>query len=290
MRVAYLRAVGIVGFMRGLWRTYVVEVRDRTDRDSAAWQAQHGRTAADRRLAIVLITVMMSMIYTRYLGSSGRIAIWGDILSTVGLSEWGDALEHFVVQAPNRRFNGRLFWATGRVIGYVIIPLLVIRFVLREPIAHFGLRVKGILQHAKVYMLMLAVMAPVVFAVSFSKAFQGKYPFYKLTADEAWWPNFILWELLYAMQFAALEFFFRGFMVHGTKDRLGYASVWVMMVPYMMIHFGKPLPECVGSIIAGFVLGTLSLKSNSVWWGVVLHVAVAWGMDLLSLWHRGHLG
>jgi hypothetical protein len=61
------------------------------------------------------------------------------------------------------------------------------------------------------------------------------------------------------------------------------------MVPYMMIHFGKPLPEAAGSIIAGFVLGTLSLRSCSIWWGALIHVLVACGMDVLALWHRGLL-
>ena len=276
-------------FLIGLWQHYVVDVRERTDREAAAWQAEHGLAAADRRLATVLITVMLCMIFTRYFGSAGRMNYWVDLLSTFGLSDWGKALRDWVVSGPNHRFNGRMFWAVGRVFGYVVVPLIVIKVFLRAPIGSFGLRLKGILPHIKIYALMLAGIAPLVVLVSFSKAFQHKYPFYDLRAGEPWWPNFVLWELLYAMQFAALEFFFRGFMVHGTKQRLGYASVWLMMVPYMMIHFGKPLPECVGSIIAGFVLGTLSLKSNSVWWGVAIHVAVAWGMDLLSLWHRGIL-
>ena len=272
-----------------LWKPFVVDVQEKTDREAAEWMGQHGRAAADRRLAVVLTTVMLCMIFTRYFGSAGRMHYWTDVLSLVGHEDWGKALEHWVNRSPNARFNGRMFWALGRVVGYVVFPVLVIKLVLREPIASFGLRVKGILPHAKIYGLMLAGIAPLVVLVSFFEAFQHKYPFYRLRAGEAWWPNFICWELLYAAQFAALEFFFRGFMVHGTKARLGYASVWMMMVPYMMIHFGKPLPECIGSIIAGFVLGTLSLKSNSVWWGVAIHVAVAWGMDLLSLWQRGIL-
>ena len=276
-------------FIAQLWQPYVRDVRDRIDRDSEQWQATHGRAAADRRLAAVLITVMLCMIFTRYFGSASRIHYWTDLFAFIGLEDWGKALEHWVLRSENRRFNGRMVWAVGRVVGYVVFPILVIKLILREPIGGFGLRVKGILPHAKIYGLMLAGIAPLVVLVSFFKSFQSKYPFYVPHMGESWWPNFILWELLYAGQFAALEFFFRGFMVHGTKYRLGYASVWVMMVPYMMIHFGKPLPECVGSIIAGFVLGTLSLKSNSVWWGVGIHVAVAWGMDLLSLWQRGLL-
>jgi membrane protease YdiL (CAAX protease family) len=53
-----------------------------------------------------------------------------------------------------------------------------------------------------------------------------------------------------------------------------------------MIHFSKPLPECIGSIFAGFILGWLSYKSKSIWGGVFLHVSVAISMDLLSALHQ----
>ena len=39
----------------------------------------------------------------------------------------------------------------------------------------------------------------------------------------------------------------------------------------------------------GWVLGTLSLRTGSMWWGAAIHTAVAWGMDLLSLGHQGRL-
>jgi membrane protease YdiL (CAAX protease family) len=101
-------------------------------------------------------------------------------------------------------------------------------------------------------------------------------------------PYFFSWECLYLLQFFGLEFFFRGFMIHGLKDKLGIYSVFVMTIPYCMIHFGKPLPECVGSIGAGLFLGMMSYKTGSVWMGAFLHMAVAISMDVLSLWHRGY--
>jgi membrane protease YdiL (CAAX protease family) len=71
---------------------------------------------------------------------------------------------------------------------------------------------------------------------------------------------------------------------------MGYTAVWASLVPYTMIHFEKPLAECLGAIVAGWVLGTLSLRTGSMWWGAAIHTAVAWGMDLLSLGHQGRLG
>jgi hypothetical protein len=98
-------------------------------------------------------------------------------------------------------------------------------------------------------------------------------------SGEPFWLRMIVWQLLYALQFVALEFFFRGYLIHGWKRRLGPYAIFAAMVPYCLIHFGKPLPETLGSIVAGVVLGLMSLKTNSIWPGAGLHIAVAWTMD-----------
>ena len=49
------------------------------------------------------------------------------------------------------------------------------------------------------------------------------------------------------------------------------------------------MPETFAAIIAGIVLGFMSLKTRSIWLGAAVHVAVALGMDFLSLWHNGLL-
>ena len=95
--------------------------------------------------------------------------------------------------------------------------------------------------------------------------------------------DFAAWQALYALQFVSLEFFFRGFLVHTLKRDLGAHAVFVAVVPYCMIHFQKPLPEALGAIVAGIVLGTLSLRTGSVLGGAAVHVAVALTMDVLAL-------
>jgi membrane protease YdiL (CAAX protease family) len=133
---------------------------------------------------------------------------------------------------------------------------------------------------------MLAVMIPLVAFFSTTASFQARYPFYDLVPGEKLYPNFWIWEGLYFLQFFALEFFFRGFMVHGLKKRFGVYSILVMMIPYCMIHFGKPLPETIAAIIAGLVLGMLSYKSRSILLGVCIHYSVGLMMDLAALWHK----
>jgi membrane protease YdiL (CAAX protease family) len=96
--------------------------------------------------------------------------------------------------------------------------------------------------------------------------------------------------MLYLFQFFCLEFFFRGFVVHGLKKRFGYYAVFMMTIPYCMIHFGKPMPETIAAIIAGVILGTLSLKSRTIWMGVIIHYSVAIAMDFSALWQKGYWG
>ena len=133
----------------------------------------------------------------------------------------------------------------------------------------------------------MASFLPFVVYASYSPAFQAKYPFYDLAPGEGLFPTMAVWWFLYAAQFVALEFFFRGFMVHGLKDRVGYASIFVMMVPYNMIHFGKPMTEALAAIGGGAVLGTLSLRTGSIWWGAALHIGIAGAMDVLAWATRG---
>ncbi len=191
-----------------------------------------------------------------------------------------------VVNAPeNLELRRNAYWAIGQIAVYTIIPLIVV-FRSGRPLVDFGLKWRGAWQGWWIYALMFLVMLPAIWLASRRAAFLETYPFYKLRSGEPLWPRFIVWEVLYAGQFVALEFFFRGYLLHGTKLRFGPYAIAVMMVPYCMIHFGKPMPETFGAIGAGLILGYMSLKTCSIWMGAGLHIAVAWTMDTLAIWQR----
>jgi membrane protease YdiL (CAAX protease family) len=98
-----------------------------------------------------------------------------------------------------------------------------------------------------------------------------------------------MWEMLYAVQFVTLEFFYRGFLLFALERFMGAFAIFVTVIPYCMVHFGKPFVETFAAIPAGVVLGALALRTRSIWPGAALHIAVGWSMDLLSLYHRGAL-
>jgi uncharacterized protein len=182
-----------------------------------------------------------------------------------------------------------VWWGATNLFWYVLPAVAVIRFVLRRPLAGFGLEGRRLGGHWRLYGAMLAIMLPLVTLVSFTDHFQAVYPFYRpaLTDGVTWMLG--TWWVVYAIQFLSLEFFFRGFMIHGLRPHLGFASIGVMMVPYTMIHFGKPPLEATAAILAGLALGALSLRTRSIWLGALLHISVAGAMDVASLLQAGAL-
>lgn len=182
---------------------------------------------------------------------------------------------------------GYAWWSTARVVGYVLpFPLWLLLFP-KDNLLDFGLRLRGLLQHAWIYGLCLCVVVPTVLYVASQPDFNGYYPFYKHSSRS--WFDFWTWEALYWAQFLALEMFFRGFMLGALRRSLGAAAIFVMVVPYCMIHYGKPYLEAQGAIVAGVVLGSLAMHTRSIYSGFLLHVTVAFLMDFLALWHRNAL-
>ncbi|MBT3223824.1 MAG: hypothetical protein HN348_32550, partial [Proteobacteria bacterium] len=151
------------------------------------------------------------------------------------------------------------YWGLASILVRILVPILIIVFIYREPIANYGFRLSGGAKHTWVYVSFYLIMVPLVVAVSFLPGFQRQYPFY----DDAvlGWAFFIPYTLLYGIQFFGVEAFFRGWVLFALARRLGFHAIGVMMIPYMMIHFGKPPLETLGATVAGVSLGFLALKS-----------------------------
>lgn len=170
-------------------------------------------------------------------------------------------------------------WAAASLVLRVLIPLGCIVWWFKQSPKAYGFRLwkKG---HAWIYLILYLLMLPVLVGVSMMESFQSKYPFYDQATDSL--THFLIYELAYGIQFFSLEAFFRGFMIFALFKKFGYYSVVIMTIPYCMIHFGKPMPETIGAIFAGLLLGYLAIQSRSWIPGAFLHWGVGITMDLLA--------
>jgi uncharacterized protein len=274
-----------------LWNRWFGEPLRKVEAGSLAFRA----SAAGHRLDIKTLTVILTaaacltiqnfaMAPDRCTPLVGRVAeyVYGPEArrqTTATLNEW------------TRDQATRLTWAGScMILTYTVLPLIAIKFVFREKLVDYGLGIRGVVVDWPVYASFVGVMIPLVWLFSAEERFQDVYPFYRIHSRDDVGPVFARWEIIYALQFVSLEFFFRGFMVHGTKHRFGAYAVFVMVIPYCMIHYHKPWPEACGSILAGVGLGLVSLVTRSIWPGAALHIMVAWGMDFSSLYRRGLIG
>lgn len=180
-----------------------------------------------------------------------------------------------------------LWWGTGCLGVMVLVPMLLLGALTRTSPRDTGLRLKGTAHDAWIYVGLFVIFAPVVWLVSQRTEFRLTYPFYRGTGRYG--SDLVVFEAAYFLQFLAVEYFFRGFMVLGLKPALGRASILVMLAPYCMIHFHKPMLEAMGAIGAGVVLGSLSWRTGTVVYGWFLHYGVALTMDLLSLKASGRI-
>lgn len=238
----------------------------------------------DFKTILICITVAFSLSVIKYFG---EVKFTLSILQSLGFVSFANKFEHLTTFDSNAQLYRLIYWSGVVIIFYLLPPFILIKLVFKQNFSDYGLKLKGAFKDYKLYLLMLCFMIPLVLYFSHTQSFQDRYPFYNVSKNESFFPNLIVWELVYFIQFFALEFFFRGFMLHGTKQTFGFYSVFVMTIPYCMIHFGKPFPETIAAIVAGIVLGVLSLKSRSIWLGVASHYSVAITMDICSMYQKG---
>ena len=263
-----------------VWESWFGETIRKVEAESVAYRESEAGRRPDRKTIAVLITVAVCLTVQNYTSGPEDLI---PLARYIGADATADRLSGWAIDPLDRL----TWWAIVVSLTYTVGPVLLITVGFGERLSDYGLKLRGMFSGWRVYLVFVGVMAPLVAVFSASSGFQATYPFLPVWTGDGVTRGLVRWELVYAIQFLALEFFFRGFLLHGTKHRFGVYSVFVMTVPYCMIHFQKPPAECTASIIAGVALGLMSLKTRSIWLGAALHVSVAWGMDFACLTRRG---
>lgn len=196
------------------------------------------------------------------------------------------------------------FW--GGAFLVVVIPILLIRFVYRQPLGEYGLawpsRDRWRLALAGFVLLMLP--APLFLLARLDPSMVATYPFYR---DFPTLLSFALYELTYLPFFVAIEFIFRGYLLFGLAGKIetairrarsiggsaagdvfyfGKYALLVQMLSYTAWHLGKPLPELWGTLVWGLVAGVVAYVVGSLWPVILAHWILNIILDAAILWLR----
>ncbi|MBC8234732.1 CPBP family intramembrane metalloprotease [bacterium] len=169
------------------------------------------------------------------------------------------------------------YWFLVSSITLMLIPIVLIKFGIREKIKDYGFQFNRPKLGWSFVTVGFLVMLPIVLIASHLPSFQNKYPLCKLAATN--WTIFIPYQLAFGVYILSWEFFFRGYMLFGLEEQFGKYSILIQMIPFTILHHGKPFAESVGAILAGILLGVIALETRSFIYGALLHWLVAVSMD-----------
>ena len=173
-----------------------------------------------------------------------------------------------------------LYWFVGDFITFFIVGILIIKLLLKEKVSDYGLQIGDYKTGLKYSFIFLFVMIVLIWFVSASPAFAEKYP--HLSDAKSNWNILLIYELGMLIYMFAWEFIWRGFTLFGLEKKFGYYSVLIQMIPFVILHNGKPFLETFGAIFGGIALGILALRTRSFYYCVLTHIGVMFSIDFIS--------
>ncbi len=173
-----------------------------------------------------------------------------------------------------------IYWFAGDTVALLLIPALIIIFYFKKNIRDFGFQ-KGDYKTGIFYtVIFLGFMIPILWFVSAAPEFAAKYP--HLASARTDLNKFIIYEIGIFLYLVSWEFMWRGYMLFGLEEKFGNYTVLIQMIPFVILHNGKPALETFGAIFGGIALGILALRTRSVYYCILVHFGVMFSIDFLS--------
>lgn len=158
------------------------------------------------------------------------------------------------------------FWISS-LVYFGIFPILTILILLRKNPLDFGLRIGDYRVWIPYVVIFLIIAVPVLFFTSDMSSVQGYYRSHRGF-------DFLSYALQMAIYMLGWEFLFRGFMLFGLKDKFREGSIIVQMIPFVLLHIGKPEIETISTIFTGLLWGYICYRGKSFWPAYIMHMVV----------------
>ncbi|MCB9309659.1 MAG: CPBP family intramembrane metalloprotease [Lewinellaceae bacterium] len=168
-----------------------------------------------------------------------------------------------------------------------ILPLLHIAFWWKKPLEAFGFGL-GDKRYGFRFLLLSFIFLVLPFAIggSYDPSVNAEYPMAKPILDHH---NFIVFYHLFyvAFYYIAWEFYFRGYILFGLKDRYGaMEAILLQTISSCLIHIDKPFAEILLSIPVAIFLGYIALRTKSFWYVFLVHASLGVITDLLIIYYQ----
>ncbi|MDZ7923840.1 MAG: CPBP family intramembrane glutamic endopeptidase [Marinagarivorans sp.] len=169
-----------------------------------------------------------------------------------------------VVQSPTLQLIEQAHYES--LVFYGLVPIALLALLYRVPFSQLQLGFGDIKFWLPASTLYLLVAVPVVVLGAQATAINGYYQ--KQTVD---WANYIFTTGVYMLGW---EYFYRGFLLAGLRKHLKEGAIIVQMIPFTLLHLGKPDAETITCIFSGLVWGYICYRAKTFWPAFIMHLIV----------------
>ena len=214
----------------------------------------------------------------RELVKTSTILIYCSIILTVFVY-YGSAEFYQRIFTGGDELKSQYYYFLSSFVWLGIVPLLIWKLGFGSSLREMGLS----FGNTKQTLVFSAIGLPVIIIMAYftaqNPAFRAEYPLFRGLLDNhhlglGYW-------LMYALYYIGWEFFFRGFMLFGLKNKFGEtSSILIQTIPSCLVHIGKPDAEIFSSIFAGIIFGYVALRCRSLWPVFIWHLALGVVLDI----------
>ncbi len=171
-------------------------------------------------------------------------------------------LECYLLLTPNPRLHILSVW-----IYFAFIPIGIL-YLLGERIGRYGFA-KPVWPFSAVWTL--AIILPIILYAVLTSLLPEFQEYYDWDVHIGF--DLLIFRLILAvLYYLSEEFFFRGFLLFGLRDRVGdQLANSIQAVLFALFHIGKPPIEAFFSLLLGFLFGHVTLRTHSFLPSVFLH-------------------
>jgi membrane protease YdiL (CAAX protease family) len=178
-----------------------------------------------------------------------------------------------------------LYWCFSPLVSLVLWPRVALAVTLRlcpnETRPEGGFRLGqwriGLMVTGLFYLVALVLVA----IVSHTNDFRDMYPLCPAARHSL--PRMLIYEVAFFLYFLSWESFFRGYLLFGLEPTFRTWAVFIQMLPFVVVHFDKPVLEALSSAFGGVALGYLALRTRSFVYGAFIHAAMAISLDIFVI-------
>lgn len=227
----------------------------------------------DLRMVVVILTMTLVIMLKSYHPNLGDE--WGHKLG-LGDHTWFQQISNGVY---NQGFN--------ITVAYLILPLLVILLIGDNP-TDYGFR----LGNWREGLVWLAILFPIIFGMLWLTAREGPLQsYYQHSYYISGIPHenvgMIVWRLILAGGFVMVgwEYLLRGFCLFGLARSIGPGpAIFVQMVPFTILHQGKPQLESMACLFFGVLFGYVAWRGKSFIYAAALHLFLFVNIHLIAIY------